>query len=169
MSRAAALSAAAFLLAGCAKTIKHVSPIEGPPPQPPVVPYVVPVEANFIVTVSEAVADADEDVSAFTKVFVDGKPAGQTEIAPKSKEKKWGLALPDGNHLIRFEQWYLPLPGEWTPLGPQWQPEERFIRVERGLRTLVALKFSDGERRYSLQISREPIPVPAPPPPEATQ
>lgn len=137
-----------------------VTPLIGTPPNPPVEPVVIPVTANFLVTASEAVASADQDLPAFFKVYVDNREAGQTEISPKSKEKIWGAELPVGNHLFRFQAWVLPTPGEWTPLAEGWQAPERFIRVEPGLKTLVTLKLYDGGRRHSLQIDRQPLTAP---------
>ena len=143
-------------LAGCRAAMRDVSPIIGPPEIPPDAPVAIPADANFVLTVSEAVADAEADVAAYTKIFIDGKEAGRTAIAPKSKERSWGQALPAGNHLFRFEHWLLPIPGEWTPLDARWQPPERFMRVEASARTVAVLKFFDGGRRQSLQVLREP-------------
>jgi len=156
MTRLGPLALLAFL-AACSRGVRQVSPIVGPPPQPPVQPAQPVVTNNLVLSVTEAVASADEDLPSYTKVFIDGKPAGQTDAAPRSQTRTWGTSLPDGNHLFRFEQWTLPTPGEWTPVPARWQPAERFIRVELGERTLVALKFYDAERRYSLSISREPL------------
>lgn len=155
------LPLAVALLAGCAHggVQRQVTPLVGPPPQP-----IPPAEAkpvytnNFVLTVSEAVADSSQDLPSQTRVYVDGKLAGQTDVSPKSHDKSWGAALPDGNHLFRFEQWVLPAIGEWAPLADQWQPRQRFIRIEPGQRTLVTLKFSANERRYGLQIARDPLP-----------
>lgn len=158
-----ALLAAAILLGGC----RGVTPIVRQPatpttqsglaavstiPQPPP----IPADANAFVTVSEAVAAPEDDVPAYVKVFVDHKLVGQTVIGPKSAPKEWGAVLEPGNHLFRFEAWLLPLPGEWTPLSVQWQPAERFIRIEPGRRNRVTLKFFDGGRRSSVQVAREP-------------
>jgi len=166
MKRLLLASAAALALAAChAKpptAVKQplVTPLIGTPPNPPIEPVVIPVTANFLLTANEAVASADQDLPSFFKVYVDNKEAGQTEIAPKSKEKKWGAELALGNHLFRFQAWVLPTPGEWTPLAEGWQPPERFIRVEPGLKTLVTLKLYDGGRRHSLQIDRQPLMAP---------
>ncbi|MDE2237057.1 MAG: hypothetical protein KGK30_04140 [Elusimicrobia bacterium] len=112
-----------------------------------------------MLTASDAVASAAQDEDCYLAVFVDGKAAGQTAVALKSKEKAWGEVLPVGNHLFRFEEWVKPPSGQWTPLPADWQPTERFIRVEPGLRTVVSLKFYDAGRRHSLEISRFPLTV----------
>lgn len=154
-ARLLCLVAALTAFGGC-KTAQ-VNPLIGPPPRPEAKAFVIPPDANFVLSAAEAVATAEEDQSAFVKIFIDGKEAGQTAIAPKSKEKKWGQVLPAGNHLFRFEEWVLPLPGEWTPLREGWQPPERFIRIESGLETYVALKFYDGGRQHTLEIVRQPL------------
>ena len=152
--RPAALAAVLLSLCGCGA---HVTPIIGPPPQPPVQAFVIPAEATFILTVSEAVGNPDEDLPSFVKVFVDGREAGRTATEPKSKERRWGEAVAPGNHLFRFEVWVQPTVGEPAPVRADWQPPERFIRVEPGQRTLVSLKFVDGGRRHALQTQREPL------------
>jgi hypothetical protein len=158
--RRLALLAAVLLLGACRHVEEKVNPLIGPPPQPEVKPFAIPADANFEITESETVASAEDDQPAFVKVWVDGREAGQTAVFPKSKDKKWGAALPPGNHLFRFQMWVLPTPGEWTPLAEGWQPPERFIRVEQGLRTLVTLKLYEGGRRHSLQVAREPLTAP---------
>jgi hypothetical protein len=163
MTRVFLAVAAAAVLGGC----RGAAPIVGRPAAPApeteraaeaaiAQPPPIPADANVLLTVTEAVAAPEHDLPAYVKVFVDQKPAGQTAIGPKSAPKSWGAVLEPGNHLFRFEGWMLPLPGEWTPLAVQWQPPERFIRVEAGRRTLVSLKFIDGGRRSSIQVWREP-------------
>ena len=156
MRRLLFVVAAAALLGAC-KTGSIVNPLIGPGPEPLSKPFVIPPMATFEFTGSESVASADADQPAFFKVYIDGKEAGQTAIAPKSKDKKWGAVLPFGNHLFRFQAWVLPLPGEWTQMAEGWQPPERFIRVEEGLKTLVTIKLYDGGRRHTLQVNREPL------------
>ena len=114
-------------------------------------------DANFVLTVSEAVDSADEDTASYTVIYVDGKPVGKTPIGPKSQARQWGLKLPPGNHLFRFEYWILPSVGDWGALDAQWQPTESFIRVEEGARTSAALKFYEGAHQHDLQNSREPL------------
>jgi hypothetical protein len=143
----------AAALAGC----KTANPLIGPPPQPVQQVYVVPADANFMLVVSEAVGTPEEDIPSYVKVFVDGQPAGQTPIDAKSKEKKWGDKLRPGNRLFRFEQWIQPFQGEWTPLAAQWQPPERFIRIEANQRAMITMKFLDGGRRFTSQLSRDPL------------
>ena len=128
----------------------------GPPPEPVSKPYVIPADANVFVTVSEAVASQEEDIPAYLRIFIDGVALGQTPTEPKSKEKKWGEVVAPGNHLFRFEHWIKPIEGEWTPLAGQWQPPERFIRVDAQQRMTVALKFLENGRRFTLQVSRQP-------------
>ena len=100
---------------------------------------------------------AEDDIASYTKVYVDNAAAGQTEINAKSKSKKWGAKLASGNHLFRFEKWNLPPTGDWQMLDPQWQPPERFIRVEDGQKTTVKARFYDNGRKFELQIAREPL------------
>ena len=140
-------------LSGC--TIFQPAPATPGRAKPAPAP-VIPADANIILTVSEAVASLEEDTASYTKVFVDGEPAGETSVGPRSQERQWGRRLEPGNHLFRFEYQVLPSTGDWTPLEAQWQPTERFVRIEGGAKTLVALKFYDGARRHDLQISREP-------------
>lgn len=153
-ARAAALAAAAALLSACAA--KPL--IGGPAPQPAAVPFVVPPQANVELVVTEAVAGPEQDTASFTKVFVDGKPIGQTAVAPRSQERRWSDLIPAGNHLFRFEQWYLPQVGEWGALDAQWQPPERFIRVADGSRTSITLRFSEGGRHFDFAVTRRPLP-----------
>lgn len=117
----------------------------------------VPADANFVLSLSEAAASVEEDTPSYAKIFVDGQPAGETAVGPKSRERRWGLRLDSGNRLFRFEYWVLPSSGPWAALDAQWQPTERFIRVVEGERAVVSLKFYDGARRHDFQISREPL------------
>jgi len=119
-------------------------------PQPPIA-----ADADFLLIVSEAVGGPDEDLGSYTKVFVDGKLLGQTQMAPKSVDKKWGMYLQPGNHLFRFEKWDETKVGPWTALDEQWQQAERFIRIEPGTRAVARLKFYDGGRGHALAITRE--------------
>lgn len=123
-------------------------------PAPPVDP--VPPGANVVLVSSEAVPGPEEDVEAYVKVSVDGRDAGQTPALPKSREKRWGAVLAPGNHLFKFEVWSSTAPGSWTPLADAWQPPERFIRVDGAGRAVVTLKLSEGGRRHTLNVSREP-------------
>ena len=120
----------------------------------------VPGDANFVVAVSQAVADPGEEAVSYLKVSIDGKGAGQTPAGAKSSEKKWGAHLPAGNHLFRFEYWVSTSTGgagPWSPINAQWQPTERFIRIEDKERLTVTLKFHDGGRKHSYQISRDAV------------
>lgn len=129
-----------------------------PAPAPvvlPTSPVPVPEDANFVLTTFEAIAGSEGDVLSQTRVFMDGKPLGETHIGPKSKEKRWGMRLEPGNHLFRFEQWVFTPPATWAPLAAEWQPRERFVRVEKANRAAVTLKFQEDDRGYSLLFIRE--------------
>jgi hypothetical protein len=123
-----------------------------PPPPPPV----VPADANFVLTLVEAVPTPEADIQAYAVVTVDGKEQGRTQTGPKSQEKKWGAALVPGNHLFKFEVWFSTAADTWTPLASSWQPPERFIRVDGALRTTAALKLTEGGRRHAISVTREP-------------
>lgn len=124
-------------------------------------------DPNFILVVSESVPDPGDDGVSFTKVFVDGKEAGQTVVARNSEERTLKLKLPLGNEPVRLEHWVLPGVGEWTRLDESLQPRERFVRIEDGSVARVELRFSDGEGSNTLTVSREaatPVVAPAPAP-----
>lgn len=128
------------------------------PPAPvvlPTPPVPVPADADFILAVADSIASSEEDLLSQTKVFMDGKPIGETHVGPKSEEKRWGMRLEPGNHLFRFEQWVFTPPAVWGPLDPAWQPRERFIRIEEGSRAVLTLRFSEGGRRHTVQFARE--------------
>lgn len=138
-------------------TVGALAACAGPRPGP-AAGAAIPGDANAVVAVSEAVADPSLDAESYLKISIDGKEAGQTPIAAKSSEKKWGARLPGGNHLFRFEYWVLISTGgagQWSALASQWQPIERFVRVDDKERVLVALKFFDGARKHSYQIFRD--------------
>ncbi len=129
-----------------------------PPPVPvvlPTPPVPVPEDADFVLAVVDAIASSEEDVLSQAKVFMDGKPLGETHIGPKSAEKRWGMRLEPGNHLFRFEQWVFTAPASWGPLDSAWQPRERFVRIEEGSRAVLSLRFSEGGRRHTVQFARE--------------
>ena len=114
-------------------------------------------DPNLILVVSEAVAAPDEDGVSLTKVFVDGKEAGETAVGPKSVERTLKLKLPVGNQPIRLEQWTLPDVGEWTRLDDSLQPRERFVRIEDGDAARLELRFAEGEASNALSLSRVPV------------
>lgn len=161
MARAAAAPCLALLagLSGCAFLRSGAAPAPLLPAHGRPAAAIAP-DANFILQISEAVASREEDTASFTKIFIDGTLAGETEVGPRSQERLWGRRLDAGNHLFRFEYQILPGTGEWAALDAQWQPTERFIRVERGGRTRADLKFYDGARRHELRLSREPAAKP---------
>lgn len=140
-------------------------PVIGPSaPAPAPQPYVVPADANLLVSISEAVGSPDEDRPTRTKVLLNGREAGETETGPRSKEKRWGLKLSPGNYLLRLEKWEENPPEQWSPLPPDWQPRERFVLVKEGMLSEVIIKFYDGGRRHDYKIERHPLgaSVPAP-------
>lgn len=118
----------------------------------------VPKEANLTLSVSETIAGPEEETLSQTKVYVDGQPAGETHIGPKSQPKTWGARLSPGNHLFRFEQWALSKDNEWAALPAEWQPRERFVRVDEKTRAVVGLRFYEAGRRHNVQTSREALP-----------
>lgn len=141
------LLVAPFLLASCAPRAVVVAD------QPPVAP-----DANFVLVVEEAVNGPEEDHLAYVLVTVDGVLAGKTAQLPRSRRKEWGLKVEPGNRLFRFDLWHLDPGGDWRPLDSQWQPRERFYRVEPGQRTVVTLRFNDGSRKHEATVRREPLP-----------
>ncbi|MBI5882586.1 MAG: hypothetical protein HZB91_05730 [Elusimicrobia bacterium] len=144
------LLAALALLASCAQQ-QVVRPPAAAAPK-------AVVDANFELTASEVVESAEADTVGFVKVFVDNELAGQTQAGPRSSERRWQGKLAPGNRLLRFEAWNMSPAGEPEAAAEEFQPRERFVRVEEGFRTKVLLKFSDGGRKNSLQASREPLP-----------
>ncbi|MFA6319011.1 MAG: hypothetical protein WC943_16495 [Elusimicrobiota bacterium] len=126
-------------------------------PPAPVPPQAV-VAANFEVTAVEVVESAEADAVGFVKVYVDNELAGQTQAGPRSSERKWQGSLAPGNRLLRFEAWTAGPLGEPEPMPEEFQPRERFVRVEEGSLTKVLLRFTDGGRKSVLQVGREPLP-----------
>lgn len=124
-------------------------------PKPTAIP-VPKIDSNFTLTVYEVVENPEDEADAYAKIFVDGIEAGKTPPGPKSSEKKWESVLPVGNRLIRFEYWTLAKEGDWTRIADEFQPRERFFRVEEGLKTQVTLKFSEKGRNNAVSSSREP-------------
>lgn len=119
---------------------------------------------NFELVVGEVVASAEDEGVTYTALFVEGAPAGRTEVGARSAERRLRLRLPPGNHLMRLEHWELPPVGEWTRLPDSRQPRERFVRVEDGALSRLTLRY-DAEGRPSLSFEREaPAPAAAPEP-----
>lgn len=139
--RAWAIAASGAWLLGCA----------APPPAPAPAPA-----ANFAVVVDEAVEKAEDEGTAYAKVFVDGAIAGQTSTGPRSQEKHWETRLAPGNRLIRVEYWVLPGLGAWEKLPDDFQPRERFFRIEERLKTKLTVRFSEKGRSNAVIVSREP-------------
>lgn len=125
-------------------------------------PPAIPADANFVLLVNEAVGSPADDLGSYTTVFIDGKMAGDTQKAPKSTEKKWGVRLEPGNHPVRFEKWNLPMLGGWVALASQWQPNERFIRIKPDMRAIARLRFYDGGHGYALDVEYQPLSAPLP-------
>lgn len=155
MRRALSL-AAALLFAACAAPRRaDVSAPAAPVRRAPQEPLEVK-DPNFILVVSEAVPNPDDDGVSFTKVFVDGKEVGKTGVGRKSEDRTLKLKLPPGNQPIRLEHWFLPGVGEWTRLDDSLQPRERFVRTEDGSVARLELRFSGDEATNTLTLSREP-------------
>lgn len=133
-----------------------LAPVSARPSRPLFAPTPEVVGANFLLVVSEAVPDPSEDGVSYTKIFVDGREAGATEVGPKSQEHTLKLKLPPGNLPIRLEQWVLPPAGEWTRLGDEFQPRERFVRIEDGSVVRLELRFAENEGSNTLSLSRAP-------------
>jgi len=128
------------------------------PPAPVADEQPQPSPANFALEAYEVVESPEDDTPGFFAVYLgtETEPQGRTEIAPKSRRKRWLGALPEGNHLMRFEVYDstdgvsgLRRPGEA-------QPRERFIRVEPGKNTSVVLKLYDRGRQSLFSVTREP-------------
>ena len=136
-----ALALAAAAACGPPKESRKASP----PPTP---------EANLIIIVNEVVQNEQEDGFVFTLVYLNGTLRGQTDVGAKSSQRSWETWLAPGNYLLRLEQWAVPQEGEPSVLARDFQPRERFVKVEGGKLTEVRLKFFDRGRRNSLKIAR---------------
>ena len=135
-----------------------VSGCAAPRPRPETkAAFAVP-DANFEFTVYDVVERADEEGTSYAKVFVDGALVGQTPTGPKSHDKSWSGRLSPGNRLLRVEYWILPGLGSWERLPDDYQPRERYIRIEEGRKTKLRVKFFDRARKNSMEISRDPMP-----------
>jgi hypothetical protein len=147
-----------LLLAGaCAAPRAGSKANYGPKPARPLFgPAVEVADPNLILVVSEAVPDPGDEGVSFTKVFIDDREVGRTEVARRSEEHELKLKLPAGNQPIRLEHWILPAVGEWTRLDDGRQPRVRFVRVEDGTIARLELHFSEGEASNTLRLSREP-------------
>lgn len=146
MKRAGLLAVAAAL-AACA------APRPGPGPQP-AESRAEP--ANFELSAYEVVETPEADTLEFVQVFVGGELKGRTQAAAKSMPKLWRGNLPDGNHPMRFEVWDSSDGVSGLRRPDELQPRERFVRIEPGQKTSVALKFYDQGRQYLFYLTREP-------------
>ncbi len=160
-----ALIAAAALTCACAAPHPAAAPGAAVPAAPtpalrpsrPLFPQAAVVtDPNFVLTVTEVVADPTQDGPSYTKVFVDGVEVGRTDVGLKSQTRTLALKLPAGNRPVRLEQWILPATGDWTRLDDDRQPRERFVRILPGTVARLELRFSDGEESNTLSLSRSP-------------
>ncbi len=146
-------AAAAFLaLSTAACAGKAVAPVTAPPPkahaaEPP----------NIVVQVHEVVSSREEDGISSTWIYAQGKRIGRTPPGYFSQIKRWEGRLPPGNHPLRFERWTMTADDTWEPAPAELQPPERFIRVRRGMRTEVQIRYHDKGRKYKLNIDRVPV------------
>lgn len=131
------------LLAGCAAPTGVA-----PPASPPA--------ANLELRIVEVIERADLDGLSYAKVHVGGEPRGQTEIAPRSREKRWSGRVAPGNHPVRVELWVLPGTADWRRLPDDAQPRERFVRVEEGSRSVYSLRRHPSGR-YDYEVTREAL------------
>ncbi len=46
--------------------------------------------------------------------------------------------------------------GDWVKIDEQWQPRERFVKVEEGMKTRITLKFHAKGKSYTFIIDRDP-------------
>ncbi len=129
-----------------------------PAPRPAPAPALPKPDDNLVLTVRETVDTPEEDTPTYGRVYLNGEPAGRTELSPKSAPKRWGARLPEGNQLLRFEVWDSTgsEPGERR--ADDFQPRERFFRVEAGMRTMVELRFRDKGRAYDFDVTRGSLP-----------
>ncbi len=146
------IALAVALSAACASPHETVR-IDATPKTRASVPAVK--DPNFVLVVTEAVPNTDVDGVSYTKVFVDGREAGKTEVGRKSETRKLALKLPAGNQPVRLEHWLLPAVGEWTRLDDILQPRERFVRIEDGTIARLELRFAENEASNAVTLSRE--------------
>ena len=144
---------AAALLAACAAPNDRTASRVGEPPPRTAVAAVK--DPNFILIVAETVPGTDVDGVSYTKVFVDGREMGKTEVGRKSETRALPLKLSAGNQPVRLEHWILPASGEWTRLDDAFQPRERFVRIEDGTIARLELRFAEGEASNTVTLSRE--------------
>lgn len=148
------------LLAACGGAARVPETLDRPAAPEPAPEPVAAEDMNFELVVNEVVASAEDEGVSQTALFVEGAPAGRTEVGPRSAERRLRLRLPPGNHLIRLEHWELPPVGEWTRLPEARQPRERFVRVEDGALSRLTLRY-DAKGRPALSFERAPA-EPAP-------
>ena len=134
-----------LLAGGCAPTRQRSA----------AVPTAAPPDPNASVAVYEVVEKPEDEAAAFLKVYVDGELAGQTATGPKSQEKSWNGRLAPGNRLFKLEYWTLAGLSDWKRLEDDFQPRERFIRLEEGAKTKILIKFFDQGRKNAVTTARE--------------
>jgi hypothetical protein len=143
------LSALCLLgLAGCAATSKP--PLQ---PQAPIVPA-----ANFSVEIVEIVQRPKDDGLAALAIYIDGEEVGRTAPAIRSTTRRWVGTVAPGNRLLGLERWTADRAWQWQkPTGPA-QPNERFVRIHKGMRTEVRIRYYDRDKRFKFAITRTPLP-----------
>ena len=111
--------------------------------------------ANFEFSAYEIVETPSEDIQEYVTVFINGQEKGSTEIDLKSRLKFWRTELSPGNYPMHFEVWDSTNGITGVRRADDFQPRERFVRVEPGQKTSVVLKFYDKGRQNFLYITRE--------------
>jgi len=144
----------ALLAVACAAP----QPASRPPLTTTVVEPPKPPPDNLEIVDYEIVPGPEHDWPARTRVYIDRAYAGQTEEAPRSREKRWSGRVAEGNRLIRLERWTFPRVWDWVKASEDDQLPERFVRVRPGKKTIVRLKLSDDGRERAVSIVDQPLP-----------
>ena len=137
----------------CFSSCASPRPAPAPPPLPAPPAAAPAAPPNLEVLLSEVIERADEDGLSYAKVFIDGAPAGRTDTAPRSREKRWEGRVEPGNHPVRLELWVLPDLGEWRLLPDGAQPRERFVRIAEGETARLGVR-RDAGGRYDFTVGR---------------
>lgn len=156
----------AVLLCACAAPPLEVPRDAVAESQPPAAPaaevalstettVAAPPAPNFELAAYQVVEDPEDDTLEYFEVFLGTQAVGRTDIAPKSRRKLWLGALPEGNHLMRFEVFDSTDGVCGVSRSPERQPRERFIRVAPGQMTRLVLKAYDQGRRFLFNVSRD--------------
>lgn len=153
------LALALLLLAACGAPRPRPGP--GAPAAPgaadprQAVGGVSPAECNFQLLVDETILDPAQEGESYTVVLVDGVEAGRTAMGPRGTQKRLLLKLPLGNRPLHLEHWVRSPRSEFGPVSPDFQPRERFVRVESGFVTRAFLRYN-ASGAPQLVIQREP-------------